>query len=281
MLIFAAPIFTGKLTDPRSLLDSILAFFAISFLASATYVANDLLDQERDANHPVKKNRPLASGLISPSSAVVLAIVLTGLGFGLGFKLGTGFCALLAYYLVQQVAYNLKLKHVPIADVFVIALGFIVRAMLGAVALHVQISGWLLFCTGALALMLGFGKRRHEFVLQGEGRGGSREVLERYSLPVLDGLLLVSAAGAAQSYGTYSLISKTAQHHPGLMFTSLFVLYGIFRYLYVIYQKGEGGEPETVLFKDPHLLFSVIGFLLTALLAVANVLNFGFIEGLG
>lgn len=279
LLVFAAMLFTGGWTGsglPRAL----MAFFAMCLVASATYIFNDLRDIERDRQHPTKKDRPLAAGQIPAGVAVALALVCALGGLALGAYLNKACLALLAGYLVLQFLYNLELKRVPIADVFVLALGFIIRATLGAAAVGVQISGWLLVCTAALSLMLGFGKRRHEYLLQQSSGTKSREVLEHYSQPVLDAAVIISAAGAAQSYATYSLLSKTAQAHPGLMFTSLFVIYGILRYVYLIFGKSEGGEPESILLNDKHILIAVAGFVLFSALAVKGALHFGMIEGM-
>ena len=173
-------------------------------------------------------------------------------------------------YVGMQILYNWRLKHVPVADVFTIAIGFVLRAVLGAAAIAVNISGWLLFCTGALALMLGFAKRRTEFILQGSDRESSRESLIHYSRSALDAIVVMFAAGAAMSYGIYTLQSKTAQRFPGLILTSLFVFYGITRYVLLIFTIDEGGEPADVLFKDRHMIASVLLFVAAAVLAMSG-----------
>jgi len=271
LLVFAALIFSRAFSDPTLVFKSAAAFFAIALVSSAVYVLNDLLDIERDRQHPVKRERPLASGRIGVSMAIALLVVCLAIGLGLGVWLGVASLGVVATYLVVQVGYNFGLKRQPVADVFSISLGFILRATLGAAAINVGISGWLLFCTGALALLIGFGKRRHEFVLQGEERVRSRESLQSYSLASLDAMLMVAAACAAMSYGIYSLDSATAHRYPALMLTSLFVVYGIYRYIYLILARNEGGEPETLLFKDPHIMATVVLFVLAAFFAMSGV----------
>src|SRR5579871_2189459 len=205
LLVFAAPLFTRLLTDPVVLRKELLAFVAVALLSSAVYILNDACDVERDRKHPTKKNRPLASGEVSLGFAAGLGIVLAAVGFGLAFSLGRGALILVGVYVALQLAYNLALKHVAVADVFLLASGYVLRAALGAAAIHVGVSGWLLFCTGALALLVGIGKRRNEFLLQTETGVETREALANYSLQGLDVLLGIAAAAAMMSYGIYSL----------------------------------------------------------------------------
>jgi 4-hydroxybenzoate polyprenyltransferase len=267
LLVFAGPIFGAQLSDQSVLKQAFIAFFAMCFLSSATYVVNDILDISADRVHPDKKKRPLASGAVSPNVAWGVASLLLLLSIALAFQLNKSSCILLGCYAGLQVLYNLSLKRIAIADVFTIALGFILRAVLGAAAVSVPISGWLLFCTGALALMLGFAKRRHEFMLQGDA---SRASLSDYTLPALDALVIMTATGAAICYGIYAIDSSTATKHPAIIVTSLFVFYGIARYVQLTFSKGEGGEPADLLFKDIHMLASVALFLLTAVLAMTG-----------
>ncbi|MEQ1933675.1 MAG: UbiA prenyltransferase family protein [Fimbriimonadaceae bacterium] len=268
LLVFAGPIFGARILDTGSLFVALIAFLAMCFLSSATYILNDLIDAKADRNHPQKKDRPIASGAVSTTTALLLALMFSLAAFFLGSYLNHASWILLSTYGVLQVLYNLILKRVAIADVFTISLGFIVRAVLGAAAVSVPISGWLLFCTGALALMLGFAKRRHEFILQGASREASRTSLSDYSLPALDALVIMTATGAAICYGVYTVNSKTAERHPAIIVTSLFVFYGIARYVQLTFSRDEGGEPADLLFKDAHLLLSVALFLFTAVLSM-------------
>lgn len=268
LLVFAALLFTGRFKEIPSVERALIAFAAMCLVSSAIYIINDLLDVERDRAHPVKKNRPIASGQVPIPVAIVLSIIFAAAALTLGFGLNRSSGSLLVVYLFLQAAYNGGLKHVALADVFLLASGFVLRAMLGATALEVGISGWLLACTGSLALMLGFGKRRHEFVLQGDGRAKSREVLAGYNLETLNAFLIMCAVCAAQSYTVYAIMSPNAHQFPGLMLTSPFVLYGVFRYVYLVFRAGEGGEPENLLFKDPHILITILLFVAVSVLAL-------------
>lgn len=271
LLVFAAFIFTGSFRSPDAVRNTLLAFAAICLASSFVYVLNDILDVKRDRQHPKKKYRPIASGAIPVPVAVTIGgVSLIGSGALISF-VNHSSIAVLGTYLVLQIAYNFGLKRVAVADVFLISLGFILRAALGAAAIAVTISSWLLFCTGALALMLGFCKRRSEFILLGDRRTETRESLSAYSRSALDALVIMFACGAALCYGVYAVESPTAHRYPALILTSVFVFYGICRYVLVAFGQDEGGEPETLLFKDPHILFSIAMFLATAVLAMSGM----------
>jgi len=271
LLVLAAPIFAAVHRDPHAIKSTAIAFGAMCLVSSATYVVNDVLDAERDRKHPAKQNRPVAAGVISRGMALGMAALLAALGLGATYWLNTSSLVLLLAYLALQVLYNSALKRIPIADVFTISLGFIIRAMLGAAAVWVPISGWLLFCTGALALMLGFAKRRNEFITQAEERTSSRESLAGYSRSGLDALVTMTATGAAICYGIYTVDSATAARYPAVVVTSLFVFFGIARYVLIVFGQDEGGEPADLLFKDRQLLACVSLFMLSAILAVSGM----------
>jgi 4-hydroxybenzoate polyprenyltransferase len=271
LLVFAAYIFAAKFGDSDATRAALVAFAGMCLVSSGVYVANDLLDARRDREHPEKKDRPIASGAVSPAFAAVLALLLLAGGIALVATLNRSSLALVGGYLALQVLYNLWLKRVPVADVFSISLGFVIRAWIGATAIWVPVSSWLIFCTGSLALMLGFAKRRHEFLLQGEGRAASRESLEGYSRPALDALVVISATASALCYGIYAIDSDTAHRFPGMILTTLFVVYGIARYVLLIFSRDEGGEPADVLFGDAHILGSVLLFIAAAVLAVSGL----------
>lgn len=269
LLVFAAMLFTGKF-DAESVTRAVLAFLAMCMVSSATYVLNDIRDRDKDSLHPVKKNRPIASGDVTVQAALFVALLLIAVSTGLVLALGKAVSLVVATYLVLQVLYNLGAKNIAITDVFLIAFGFVLRAVLGAAAIGAAVSGWILLCTGALALLLGFGKRRSEFIMMGEDRGKSRTSLQAYSLPVLDALVIISASVASICYGIYALESPSAQKHSGLICTVPFVFYGVCRYVLRLFspQNEEASEPEKLLFADKHLLASVILFVLSALFAM-------------
>lgn len=279
LLVFAGLLFTGSFDERDLVVRAMLAFVAMGLASSGTYALNDALDVERDRQHPRKKLRPVAAGEITPNSAIVLGTILMTLGVALGFLLNVETGSVVSGYLVLQAFYNGVLKRIPVADVFGLSLGFLLRAIAGATAIAVAISPWLLFCTASLALLLGFAKRRNEFVSMEGARQETRSSLGGYSLPSLDGLVLVSAAVAAICYGIYSIESPTAASHPALFLTAPFVFYGICRYLYLVFTFDEGGEPEAILIRDRHVWGSVVGFLVTAYLAMRGI-DLPWIEGM-
>ncbi|MBI5706834.1 MAG: decaprenyl-phosphate phosphoribosyltransferase [Armatimonadetes bacterium] len=272
LLVFAAFLFAGKFRDPEAVRLAIIAFGAMCLVSSGTYAVNDILDVNRDREHPERKNRPLASGALTTGSAWIIAAIclVGGLAMG-GFLLNTSSLSILCAYLLLQSLYNAAFKAVPVADVFLISTGFVFRAVLGAAAIWVPISGWLLFCTGSLALMLGFAKRRHEFLLQGDSKLASRESLGGYSKGALDALVIATATASTLCYGIYAIESETARKFPALILSTLFVAYGIARYLLLVFTKEEGGEPADILLRDPHVLASVVLFVASAVFALSGV----------
>lgn len=271
LLVFAAFIFTGSYRDHLATRNVLLAFAAICLASSFIYVLNDILDVKRDRMHPRKRFRPIASGAVPVPLAAAVGLASLAASAIIVFTLNHSTAVVLFTYVVLQILYNLGLKRVAVADVFLISLGFILRAALGAAAIPVTISTWLLFCTGALALMLGFAKRRSEFILLGDRRAEVRESLAAYSKSALDALVIMFACGAALCYGVYAVQSPTAHRYPGLILTTVFVFYGICRYILVVFGKDEGGEPETLLFKDPHMIFSIVMFVVAAVLAMSGM----------
>lgn len=267
LLVFSAVLFTARF-DQDSVSRSLIAFVAMCLVSSSVYVINDIFDQERDRAHPKKKFRPIAAGDVTTMTASILALALLGIGGGLAAGLGLKAGLTVLVYLLLQALYNLGAKRVAVVDVFIIAIGFVLRAAVGAAAIHAKISGWLILCTGALALLVGFGKRRHEFLLMGADRQLSRASLNAYSRASLDALVIMTACASAMCYGIYALDSPTAKKAPGLFFTVPFVLFGICRYVLLAFGDGEAGEPESILAKDLQIQLSILGFLLVAFLAM-------------
>ena len=271
LLVLAAPLFTQQLLQLPVLALTLSAFFSLCLASSSVYCVNDLLDAEKDRHHPKKKLRPIASGEVSPNAAIALAILCAGVGLGIAFVIKPLFGWGVLLYLTVQAGYNFGLKKVPVLDVFVLGSGFVMRAALGAVAISVTISGWLLFCTGALALCLGFAKRRSELMSEEHDPLQSRPTLKSYTQPILDAMVVFSASMAALSYGVYAIQSQNAQEHKGLILTAPFVIYGIARYLFLTFTENEGGEPESLLFSDPHILVTIVLFGIAALLAISGI----------
>lgn len=258
--VFAAAIFSGQLASPGVLTASSLAFVSLCLAASATYLLNDVRDRRSDQLHPIKRHRPIAAGVVSSALAVGTALLAGVVGLSLAFGLNrqTGF--VLIGYLALTTVYTLFLKRVVILDVLAVACGFVLRVILGAVAIGVEFSSWLILCTFMLALFLGFGKRRHELTLLEGNAAAHRAILGEYSPPFLDMMMAVVTSGAMMSYVLYTMDPATIAHFktPNLVYTSVFVLYGVFRYLYLIHQKSFGGNPAATLYRDWSLLLSVL-----------------------
>ena len=271
LLVFAALIFTAGYHSQQKVILALAAFAVMCMAGSGTYIFNDLIDIEKDRLHPKKKFRPLASGAVPKSLAITTGTALIVCSIFEAAILGKYSVLIVASYLLLQVFYNWKLKHIPIADVYCIAVGFVLRAAVGAAAILAGISGWLLFCTGALALMLGFAKRRNEVIIQGENRSSSRASLAGYSRAALDGFVLITACAASLCYGIYSLDSATAHKYPALILTAPFVFYGISRYVLLVFSADEGGEPADLLFGDSQLIVCVVAFIAFAALAVGGL----------
>jgi len=262
LLVFGALVFAAELDEPVRWLEAGVAFVAFCLVSSAAYLLNDVRDAPQDRLHPKKRLRPIASGALSPQSALQASGALAVAGLALGLSLNLRFELYLVAFALLQVAYTLGLKRVPLVDVCAIASGFVLRAGGGAAAVHVHASGWLLLTTALLALFLGFSKRRSELVGGGAG-GEGRAVLRIYSRAWLDALVGGSALAVSALYVAYC-----AAAHSGLIFlvTALFVVGGLARYLYLVYGHDLGEEPEHLLVTDRVILACVALWALTAAL---------------
>lgn len=260
--VFAALIFSHTLSDWRAGILVGLAAYVFCEVASAVYLVNDVLDREEDLEHPLKRLRPIASGRIAPLTAVFAAVILAGSGLFTAWTLSRPFFLVVSLYAGLNLLYSLWLKHVVLVDVFVIAAGFVLRVLGGALAIHVEVSPWLIVCTTLLALFLALSKRRHELVLLGENAAEHRSNLTHYSPYFLDQLIAIVTASTLMSYALYTLSGDVRAKFPGkrLEFTVPFVLFGIFRYLYLVHQREEGGNPARLLFSDPVLLSVVLAW---------------------
>jgi 4-hydroxybenzoate polyprenyltransferase len=266
--VFLGIVFGHGWEDPP-LVAGVLALFASFCLASsAVYIVNDVADRDADRLHPTKRFRPLAQGDVGvrPAIALCIALALAGLAFAAAVSLYA--LLIVAAYIALNLAYSAGLKHVPILDVFMIAGGFMLRILAGTVGIGIPPSKWLLLCGLMLTLFLGFGKRRAELVAvmgngDSDGAPGQRASLDGYSRALLDLLIAVSVAGAAIGYALYTVDAKTIALHgtDRLIFTLPFVLYGLFRYLQVMYAKGGGGDPAWEVLHDPHLIAAAAGWL--------------------
>ncbi|HZY02373.1 MAG TPA: decaprenyl-phosphate phosphoribosyltransferase [Anaeromyxobacteraceae bacterium] len=269
-LLLAPLVFAQRATDPAAARRALLAVAAFSMLASAVYLGNDLADRDRDRAHPLKRERPLAAGLLPPAWAAGAALCLGAAGLALAWGLGAGFFGWGVGYLVLQAAYSALLRSVAVLDVFAIAAGFVVRVVAGAAVIDVPVSNWLYLCTLLLALFLALEKRRAELVLLGAEAGRHRGILAAYSVGLLDQLSGVAAGAAVLAYSLYTLAPETVHKFGGdrLKYTVPFVLFGIFRYLWLAHREGEGGEPERVLLRDRATQLNLLGWLAVVAWAV-------------
>jgi len=277
IIIYFGLVFSFNLFHLDLVLRVTIAFCLFCLLSSAIYLINDLRDLKSDQVHPRKRLRPLASGKLKPfhaqaAAAVLLAIALPA-SFALnpGFTLNPGFGLSALAYVALMVAYSFGLKHVALVDVFVLAGGFVLRAMAGALAIGVPISPWLYLTTGLGALYLGFSKRRHELVLLNDSAGQHRAWLAEYTPELLDEMIAVITASIVMAYSLYTFFGQNLPKNGAMMVTIPFVLYGIFRYLYLIRLKDEGGSPEEILLRDRPILLDVI---LWGLVSVAVLYGF-------
>ena len=259
-VVLAALVFGGEIGQVDPVERALLAMIVFCFLSSAVYTFNDLMDREQDRQHPLKKDRPLASGAVSTGQAVGFLIVLLALSGVGAWYLGQSFGIVAGAYLVLNLLYSTALKNVVILDVMSIALGFVLRAQAGAEAIDIPASKWLLINTLLLALFLGFGKRRHELLLLENGASAHRKILGHYSPYLLDQCMGVTTASVVVMYMLYSFSPEvsTKLGTDRLYLTIPFVVYGIFRYLYLIHKKNQGGSPTRVLLTDWPILLNVI-----------------------
>jgi len=272
LFVYAPLIFSQNVLNQALVLRATLAFLAFCLISSAVYLLNDLRDIEEDRQHPLKAHRPLASGRLKRSTAVAALAIIAPAGFLVALLVNRSFVFIALGYFALQIAYTLWLKHVVILDIFVVASGFLLRVVAGGFAIRVYLSSWLLICTTLLALFLAMGKRRHEIVLM-EGRAAShRPILKEYNIYLLDQMISVVTASTLLAYCLYTISEETVAKFGtrNLIFTVPFVLYGIFRYLYLIHQKAEGGTPESLIIRDKPLLTAIALWIGVA----AAVLNF-------
>ncbi len=257
--MLAGVVFGGRLLEPSAVAIAVAAFAIFCALSGAIYLFNDVADREADKNHPLKRERPIASGQLATTTAVAAGVILGICGVGAAFLIGIRFALVAATYLGAMLLYSLALKHVVIVDVLMIAAGFVLRAVGGAVAVNVPIGQWLLVCTTLLALFLALSKRRHELVVLADGATDHRRILEEYSPYLLDQMIGVVTASTLIAYIVYATSPDTAARlgTAKLGLTIPFVLYGIFRYLYLVHQKRGGGSPSAMVLTDKPLLSCV------------------------
>ncbi|MEY4094346.1 MAG: hypothetical protein RLZZ53_1545 [Acidobacteriota bacterium] len=267
LIVFAALIFAVKLLDRAALANATAAFFVFCAVSGVVYLINDVSDREQDRLHPIKRQRPIAAGEISPGAALTVAALLGGAALAAGFWLRPAFGFAAAAYLALMMVYSRALKHLVVLDVMAIAIGFVLRAVAGGLVIDVHISSWLLVCTMLGALFLGLAKRRHEITLLAGGAGGHRKILEEYDPYLLDQMIGVVAAATMVAYIIYCASPETRAYFgtEWMVLTTPFPIYGLFRYLYLVHRKAGGGNPSDMLIGDRPLLACVVLWGLTAI----------------
>lgn len=268
LLVLLPLVFAQDMVRVEADIRALLAFAAFCLASSAAYLFNDIRDLAQDREHPEKRRRPVASGEVGVGAAALLGVLLLGGAFALAVQAGMEFLFALSIYFLLTISYSLFLKHVFLVDVICVALGFVIRAIAGALAIDVVFSNWLVVCTFFLALFLSLGKRRGEIALLEEGAGSHRAVLEHYSIGFIDQLLLLVAGGAIITYTIYTCSPEVVERigTDKMYLTLPFVFYGLARYLWLVREKGGGGDPSGMLFKDMPIMITV--FLWVATCAV-------------
>ncbi len=266
--VLAPLVFAQRFFEPDEFAHAGAAVLSFCCASSAAYVFNDIVDRHRDRRHPLKRDRPIAAGRVSVRSAAIVGVVALLAGTSLGSLIGESFMAVLGAFCLLQILYSTVLKNIVVVDSVSIAVGFTLRAAAGVVAVDAAMSRWLLVCTFLLALFLALGKRRHESVLLGDDAGSHRDVLGRYSLLLLDQFIGISAVSTTIIYAMYCLSPQVAAKlgTEYLYLTIPFVVFGVFRYLFLVYGREEGGSPTDVLLGDLPLQLGIFGWITTVFL---------------
>jgi 4-hydroxybenzoate polyprenyltransferase len=268
--VFTGLLFGHAWHDPDLVTRVLIAFVAFCLVSSSIYTFNDIVDLKQDRLHPGKSRRPLASGQVSVSAAVMLAALLAVPGLVLAYAASPAVLIIVLGYALMNIAYSLRLKHVVILDVFIIATGFMLRILAGTIGVGIPPSQWLLLCGLMLTLFLGFTKRRAEIIALTDDKAAHRKVLEHYSPVLLDKMIGITAAGLIMSYSLYTMNPDTMRIHgtANLIYTVPFVMYGVFRYIYLLHHQSRGGDTSRDLLRDPHLLIVVGAWLVATILLI-------------
>ncbi len=264
ILVFSGVVFSASLLKADAVITNLAAFAVFCLTSSSIYILNDLRDYKNDREHPVKKNRPIASGKVKPSVAATIMIVMLPASLLFAWLLNIQFFQIIVFYVALNIAYSFGLKKVVILDVMIVAMGFLLRSFAGCAVIGVEVTPWLFICTLSLALMLSFGKRRNELNMLEAGAKNHRTTLEFYNNKLLDIILTICSATTIGTYSLYTMAPETVARFgtQKLIITMPFVMYGVFRYLYLIYIQNKGGDPTSLLVKDfPSVLNAVLWLL--------------------
>ncbi|NMC45339.1 MAG: decaprenyl-phosphate phosphoribosyltransferase [Chloroflexi bacterium] len=259
VFVLAALVFDRQLTNGQALIKTLLGVLLFSMLSGSIYLINDVFDKKADQNHPKKKDRPIASGKLPVSIAIITALILIIFSLYFAFRLTTAFGIISTIYFLMNLAYSFKLKHIPLIDVMVIATGFVLRVAAGVSLIQVErFSPWLYVVTTLLALFIGFGKRRAEIACLNENATSHRKVLDGYSLEFLDQLITIVSSTTLMAYSLYTFSAPNLPQNNSMMLTIPFVLYGLFRYLFLVKVQQSGGAPEDLVLSDRPLQICIV-----------------------
>ena len=270
LFVFAPLVFSLQLFGVTPLIETIAVFFAFSLVASSIYALNDIVDAERDRYHPKKKDRPLPLGLLSLPEAALIGLLCLGGGFLLGIWLNLSVVAILAVYVVMNLFYSLWGKNIIILDTMLVAMGFVLRVLAGAYAISVPSSSWMLVATFFLALLLGLGKRYNELLVMQDDSAYHQEVLDEYNEPLLRQLFAVASSSTMVTLCPIYHGSGSSPGFPDreLVFTLPFVVFGVFRYLYLVFKHEKGGDPTELVFKDRTMLMTVVLWVILVIILI-------------
>jgi 4-hydroxybenzoate polyprenyltransferase len=265
LIVFAAPLYSMQLVNPNVFWKSLVSFFLFCFISGCVYILNDFVDRKADRMHPDKKHRPMASGALNPNLALTFGFLLFVSSVWVANLFNVSFALCLILYFTLNVFYSLQLKHVVLIDILLIASGFVLRAVGGALVIDVPLTEWFLLCALWLSMFLAVSKRRQELYLLQNKKGTHRKVLESYSVALLD---QYNSIFATTTIISYSLFVISSEHSNLLMWSIPLVIYGICRYLYLIHQEGKGGKPEEILLEDKHIFITAVMYVVLILISL-------------
>ncbi|MDP3150151.1 MAG: decaprenyl-phosphate phosphoribosyltransferase [Ignavibacteria bacterium] len=273
--VFIPLVYSRNLFHTDYLIKSLTAFFIFCLLSSVVYVINDIVDAEADRHHPLKKNRPIASGKISNANGITIAIILLALGLLLSIYTNSMFKIFALLYLVINIFYSFKLKHLVLLDIFSIAAGFMIRVTAGALVISVEISSWLILTTMFLSLFLAVMKRRSEIFVAGDVQNSTRKVLGDYSTNFIDQMATIAAAGVIISYALYTVSERTVTvfQTEHLIYTTPFVVYGIFRYMFLVLNHNKGENTTGIMVTDVSMITNIVLYSLTTIIIVYKLFS--------
>ncbi len=271
LLVFAALIFSKSYLEIDNIMATLITFIAFCLVSSSVYLMNDYFDRKRDSLNPLKKNRPIASGKLNGKTVITAILILLLLSISLSFTVNANIGIIILIYFAVNIAYSLELKKIAILEAFVIAFGFLLRSYSGGEAIDVNISSWLMLCTIFLALIMTFGKRRHELVSLGEKAGDNRICLQGYTIETLNMFILIMSAAGLITYSLYTIDKETVSRYgtTHLIYSTIFVAYGILRFIYLVINEDKGGKPSKMIFSDKSLLLNGVLWIIFVIIVIS------------